>query len=334
MRLFLDRLLPAFGAPDNLAGGGGAPAAMPAETSGMPADAPEDVVLNEFSQLLDPESEEEPYEITQTPPGLEPGGEIPPVTEDRGPRVPAQAPVVATQPGTTPPVTAGAAPAQAQAAAPQAVGEQPIGAAEVNLGALVEALRKQESDFVKVLAQSQYKLSTEDLERFQTEPSEVIAEVAARVQAQTTASVMQVLANVLPQQMLQVMRAKATNDTAETAFWAANPHLDASKHHDMVVKAGTFFRQQFPKADRATFQKQVGAMVSGMLGLTANVLTKAAPNGHGGVAEGTPGRVVRAVSPAYQPAGAHSAPGVAPPMENEWSRITRLMEVDEDLFDG
>lgn len=331
---------PTFNTPGEPTGGGGGDSVQsPSEPNDSPAEIKdtESFVLDAFEQMQnDDDGYEGPVEgqidtPVETP--EEPVAETP----KAAPKAPAETPTVPAKAGdaTPPKPVEPQQTVQPQGAAPEPPARAPAQAApdEQTLHGLAQALESQRGTFAKALADQRYKLTPEDIERFNTEPDKFIAEMAGRVQVETTQSMMRVLWNQLPSIVTTIVAQKVETDRAEHAFWDANKDLDKAKHLELAKNAGALFRKSYPQADEATFHRNVGQMVRGMLGMTALALQPSAPgqtNGHTPPQIQTPGRVVRQVQPSYIPAG-HAAPASSrPPVQKgQWESLMNLIQRDD-----
>lgn len=326
---------PCFNVPDGV-GGGGAPEpqndlSSVKETQSEIGET-EAFALEAFEQnMRDDDGDEGPVE--QEAPEPKPQEEIPaakPVSEPA--RAPAQTPGTPKPGDATPPKVLAEGQTATQQGALEPVAPQQTQVAtqsapdEKTLAGLADVLNQQQDVFVKALAQQRYRFSPEQLERLNgPESGEVIAEIAAKVQVETTGAMMRVLWNTLPAFIAQVVQKNVSDESAETSFWNANTGLDRAKHKELVANAGALFRKSFPQADQAAFNKNVGNMVLGMLGQVAQA-TALGANGAAQPQVRTPGTVVRQVSPGYVPAGAHAAPASSAPKPqmNEWEKMLDL----------
>ena len=257
---------------------------------------------------------------------------------------PAPAPPVAqtvprtptVEPARTVPAPATATPAAAAAQVPQPSVQPtvPSAAAAPQAGSPEEAfdrlnteVSKFEGEFTKALAEH-YKPSVADLDRYAEDPGAVIAEVAAKVQVKTTQSILRVIHQQLPAVINGLLTARETNQTREKSFWEANPVLKKEQHTPMVSQIGAVWRQMNPNGTQTEFNRAVGAMVSGALGITATAVHTAANP----LQVRTPGTVVRSNgSGGFLPAGTSTAPPAAHSTQptNQWERMFQLIEADE-----
>lgn len=253
----------------------------------------------------------------------------------------------AQQPPATAPQTPGQAmPPEGQGAQPQvgAPGAQQQPSADVSpdqvWSRLTGMIEQNRQAFTEALAQKSYSLSEAELEEFQVNPSKVIANIAARVQVQTTESLMKVMNQQLPIYMNGLMQVQQRSAEAENRFWGANPGLNRSEHADVVKSIAQWYRSHNPNGDESDFIKTVGNMAMARLGLVHNAVQQAAATQQQtaqtqqppAFVVGTPGRVVRAVNPPAPVPGMHGAPPSSHPAPqlNEWDRLARMMET----YDG
>lgn len=311
------------------------PAVVPAEVPASHPEADETTswIQNAFEPMnfdFDDEVVVDPHPVSEEIPKEEPSAlplaTPPPVQTVASPTA---------LPGSTPPVQAVAATPPAQQPAirsPSAPAlAAPVQSAEPSVGnqggfeSLADELLKQRDNFVKVLAEKQYKLTDEDRELFNENPSALIQKVAAQVQVETTASVMRVFAQQLPVVVNGLMQARQKSSESEDRFWAANPSLDKTKHKGVVYEVMKTVRALNPKMDADTFIKTVGGYAALQAGVQPST-PSAAPR----AVVSTPGPVVRNVSPAFQAVGAHAAPASShpTPQKGEWERLAELIHLD------
>lgn len=332
----------------------GEPAAggVPQDTGGYPVntvpDAPRgpdetaDFVVEAFSNMerdYDDEDDSPAVEPTAPPAVSDPAaanaapGAVgsQPAAEQKPPANPAAATGQAT-----PPV---GAEGQPQVASPGAPAQPPseAGSPDQIWSKLTGMIEQNRQAFTEQLAQKSYQLSPTELEEFQVDPARVIANIAARVQVQTTESLMKVMHQQLPIYMNGLMQVQAKSSEAENRFWAANPGLNKEQHVEVVKSIGSWYRSQNPNGDESDFIKTVGNMAMARLGLVHNAIqqaaaTQQATQPHPGYALGTPGRVVRQVMPPPPVPGMHGAPPSSQPQQqlNEWDRLSRMMETYDD----
>ncbi len=323
---------------------GGDPELPPAEgVTEQPGEVDETskFVMDAFDVLTTDEPDDVDEDETDAVELEEAPARVPAAKPDVAPKAQAKTPPVSAKPGdATPPGEA--APKET---APQTGSEnqetqvsretEPDGK---TLQQLAELLDQQRGAFAKKIGEERYKLSKEDFELYQTEPDKFIAEFAGRIQVETTQSMMRVLFSQLPKFVSQIVQQKTETERAENAFWDLNKDLDKGKHAKMVIAAGQQFRQFVPNADEATFNKNVGQMVRGLLGMSALALQPEGQsgNGHAQPPVRMPGRQVRQVTPGFAPAGGGAAPASASPKpeKNLWESLTELVEASEQgMFD-
>ena len=345
--------LPTFNTPGEPAGGGGPaapeyPAPSGTVEDGKEVDETSNFVLDAFEVLSQDEPEEEdeaPTEdesVEDVPPAQAQSAErIPAATQDSAASPRAQTPAAPAKPGDATPPEAAAPKETAQqpgSVEPTAVIPPKAEPDEKTLQGFAQALEEQQGVFAKKLGEQRYQLSQEDLDRLNSEPDKFIPELAGRIQVETLKSTMRVLWAQLPQVVNQIVAQSAANTRAENAFWDLNKDLDRGKHAELVKNAGLLFRQSFKDADEVTFNRSVGQMVRGMLGMTALAVQEPAAqsNGHAGPVVKTPGTVVRQVSPGFAPAGGNAAPSSSSPpaKKNPWEALFELHKASEEgLFD-
>ena len=314
-----------------------APAAPSEPASTIPEGAmdPEPVVSSDnegFDKILAAFEQEEPDDLGEpdvieatapapqpvlspaaTPVGATPAAAAPqaPVPTVQVPQAPTPTPVVAQAPQPAAPV---AAPVPSPTPAPQVVSEP--GPPTQGFNDIAEGLKKQKADLVNAVAQQNYALSDQDLEEFASDPRKVIGRVAAAAQIETTASVMRVLAEQLPVVVNGIVEARMRNQQAEDEFWAANQHLDRTKH-----KAEALQTYQQIRALQPNLAKDEGIRLAGQwMALRHNI--PYVPNGSAPTQSAaptqqvvhTPGPVVRTPVPGgFIPAGPQAAPASSHP---------------------
>lgn len=326
-----------------LEGAGGTPEASPSyennvpdapsgldETAGFALDAFDgmnkdyDEVEDEAPAAATPEASQNSGSEAQTGAPSAPPGQTQP---QAAPGQQGQAMPPAT-PGTEPKV--GSPEAQQQPSA----GESP----DQIFSRLQGMIEENRQAFTEALAQKAYMMSEQELEQFHENPGKVIANIAARVQVQTTESLMKVFSQQMPIFVNGLVAAQAKNQEAENRFWGANPGLNRNEHGEIVKSIAQWYRSQNPNGDEGDFIKTVGNMAMARLGLTHNAVQQAAATqaprqGQPSLASiQTPGRVVRQVSPPPPVGGLHGAPPSAQPQMqlNEWDRMARMMETYDD----
>lgn len=335
MRVFVPEVV--FGGPGDPPSGGGAgeiPASSIPDASGV--DETANFVADAFQNMGIDDSEDEtsdPALTEDNPPATEEPATAPTTA---APKAPPQTTPAQTQPPTdprqaTPPPTP---PAQAPAAAPSA--QQPPAIAD-SPDKVFERISQQvfenQQAFAAQLAET-YMPSPEDVERFNTEPARVMAEIAGRVQAQTTASIMQVLHRQMGAFVGATLETRMANERAEDAFWQANPGLNRNEHRAVVAQLANWHQTAYPNVPAAERMAVVGRMAQAQLGLVHQAMQDASrqPGGTTSrVAIQAPGRVVRNVSPPSPIPGMNgAAPSAHPaPARSQWDLMTEFMSRDD-----
>ena len=320
------------------------PPEIPANDASSGVDVPGSIdetsnfALEMFDQVnLDTDGDEGP--ITPEPPldAAQPPAAAPAVTEPTAKRVvvpppavvPPQTPAASVGAGqATPPVTAPATPAAPAVSAPPpeqvaaAPAALPQAVAPENIFAhLNSEVAKYEKEFTKVLAEKQYAMSAEELERFNEDPAAVIAAQAAKVHMNVVRSLTHLFHEQMPVYLNGLMEAKSRASEREQEFWTANPSLNKAQHNDLVRQIGGFVRQTNPNIDKASYIAQVGRMALAALGTTAVATQQPPPTPNGNAGVRTPGPVVRPNGAVpWQPAGSNTAPPGALPgrQAGEW----------------
>jgi hypothetical protein len=336
-----------FNAEDG--GGAGAEGPAPEATpAGQPAGAPKessgaenlDFVLEAFEQLGNDDVDYGDEEAPEATPAPEPslGGDPKGGTEAPTAKPTEEPKQVEKATASTPALEQGTPAVKPQeAAAPSASETQsPAGAPglepEKILEKLSDEVSKHRDVFQKALAEQQYTMTQQDLEEFTEDPGKVIGKIAARVHVNVVESLSKMFAQQMPLYVNGLMKAQARNEQGESKFWDSNPHLDRTKHRDVVLQVAQVFRKMNPNADEATTIRAVGAMAGGALGLAAQAAVQAANAASNASSVQTPGKIVRATSPGFSPAGVHTAPpnSQGRPQENPWTTFTReMLEIDD-----
>jgi len=286
-----------------------------------------DKILAAFEQD-EPDDLGEPDVIEATAPAPQPvlsPAETPVATPPVGAQPPVAAPTapVPVAPAPTPAVVQQApTPAQPQgvpvpsAPPPQVVAEQP-GPPTQGFNDIAEGLKKQKADLVNAVAQQNYALSDQDLEEFASDPRKVIGRVAAAAQIETTASVMRVLAEQLPVVVNGIVEARMRNQQAEDEFWAANRHLDKTKHKAEALQTYQQIRALQPNLAKDEGIRLAGQWMALRHGIPYVPNGAAAPTQSAAPTQQvvhTPGPVVRTPVPGgFIPAGPQAAPASSHP---------------------
>lgn len=227
---------------------------------------------------------------------------------------------------------------QPQQAANPAQGTQPVVQPAVQPQAPVQSQQPQaapdtqEDEFVKLdkliedqrpkvidsVALGAYQLTQEELEGISVEPEKVIPKLLAKVHVNAVQGVLRHVAQTLPQMLNGMLQVREVNRQREDTFWKAWPQLDRTKHSAQVMQAAQTFRQMNPKADEATFVKQVGAMVAVMNGLYSPPSNQPSPPQAARV-------------PAFVPAGAGQTGGAPASVQQPqgWEVIAQMMSNED-----
>lgn len=215
---------------------------------------------------------------------------------------PAEGAPAAPKPG-----EAAAAPAAAPAAKPD---EKPVVQETPEAKAAREAEEKAASEKQFNTLMDHYKIPDDMAVKLATEPENVLPWLAAKLHQNLSQQLAQYMEGQLPARIQFVQRIAEAETKAKAAFYAENDDLQAEKHEEMVIKAGSLFRQMNPTADAQTAAFAVGNMVRSALGLPQR-----APKGSGSAAApvtSVAAPAAAAAAPAFSPAGSSAAAGAAP----------------------
>jgi hypothetical protein len=314
------------------------PVTMPDET--------ENFVIDAFDQMQDIHSDdgegpaanarEQVTQVVQQAPPSAPVQQVAPVQE-----IPQQGvesgvteqQVVQAQPAAPPaPVQQTAAPQVApveqQAPAPTAQ-QQPIPGPQ-DFASLATELQKNEQLFIDKLAETHYKVSEQEQEKFLQGDPGLLSKAMAKVHVNAVSSVLNVVAQQMPNMVFGLLQARQMNNEREQQFWSTNKHLDPQKHREAVLQAARTYRATNPKADPATMTRMVGALAALQLGIPVPQPGQQQQVVQQQQQVRTPGPVVRqAPVPGYNPVGV-ATPGTAQVVEeNPWGRMAGIMQADD-----
>lgn len=333
-----NRYLPLYDTPGDGAASAATPASIPASTipDARGIDETSSFALEAFDNLQLDETEEDipdsslRVEAPASPEGLDGAPTAPPTGVPNPP--PQQAPT--TSPAVPP---AQAMPAQAGApetppAQPPSGQQQPsvVESPDQILERMSAQISQYQENFEKQLGAT-YKISEAELERFNSEPAAVIADIAGRVQARTTSSILKVLSQQLPVWLHGVQAVREEHQAREAEFWNANPGLNRNEHQKVVLELGKWYRGQNPTASRQEFNTVVGRLAQAQLGVVAQAVQQAQAQ-PSPTAVQTPGRIVRnVIPPAPIPSMHGGSPGSQPPRtRGEWETIAEMMGTYDD----
>ena len=277
------------------------PAAAPADTAGE--EAPVDWLAESTS-----ETDEAPESVA------------PSAAKPAAPAKPAEVPAAAKPAAATPAVAPAAIPAPASTpeaasvAQPAAVPAPAAAETPEAKTARVAAEAAEEEKLFNGLVEY-YKIPDDQAAKLPTEPENVLPFMAAKLHQTIVKSVQQMLAQQLPQYIVQTNRVQESEKASRNAFYAKWPQLE--KYEQQVLQAGAMFRQLNPNATTEQAIQAIGEIVSKSLNITV-----AAPgNGTGTVA-------APLAATGFIPAGGGGG-GRTGPTKTEENEFTR-MSLEED----
>lgn len=242
-RNLLSRLYRAEGEEAGASAAPVAPAA-PADTSGSAPAGGDSPAVNEWEGYADDSDSNagDAPAVVDTP-------STPPVTPAASPDAPVQpsvaAPAAEPQPAQQP---------AAEPAAPQADAQQPVD---------IKAIRDQyEKDLT-----AYYAIDAETAQRLQTEPENVLPQLAARVHLEVLDTIMAQLPNRMQSILSHINTYEAREREASDVFFTAYP--DLKEHKDAVLRVGQMYRAANPTATKEQAVKAIGDFVRTSLGLSA-----------------------------------------------------------------
>lgn len=201
-------------------------------------------------------------------------------------------------------------------------------------GVQADMLQRQEAQYVQALAEQVYPVSTEDVDAFLSGDGTKISQALARVHVNAVGSMMRVVSQQMPVWVSNMLQAHAKSRELEDSFWNANPHLDRTKHKNIVLTAARAYRQMNPNASVDEMNQMVGAMaaVAAKVVLPGNTAPQPTVQPNPAAPEvRTPGPRVRQAPAAFQPVG--NAPvasrGVKNNGNNAWSDLAFILQADQ-----
>lgn len=195
---------------------------------------------------------------------------VPPVqAAEATPEPPAQQPPVAPA-AVVPPSPSTSAPA--------------VGAVSPHLdttdpAAMATLLRQNEKALVDAIASTQFALSPEDVEAYETDPSKFAATMAAKTFVRVQTAMMNQLAQMLPRAIERHLAVTNVAKKNEEEFFAAWPQLDAAKHRETVMTYAKLYRAQNPGKSKAEMIQALGPVVMMAAGVPLAAVAPVAPNG-------------------------------------------------------
>lgn len=203
-----------------------------------------------------------------------------------------------------------------------------------------DLIRQSEAAFIDTLAKQTYAISDQDMDAFLSGDSSKVSQALARVHVNAVGSVMRVVSQYMPIWVGNMIKLHSSAREAEDTFWNNAPHLDRVKHRDLAHSAARAVRQHNPNITTEELGRMVAAMVAAAAGVQPGAPAATSnPAGmhqtHQGVR--TPGRVVRRVPGAFQPAGMQGTPNNSPPgvIDSPWAMASEIIRADDQgVFDG
>ena len=233
-----------------------------------------------------------------------PSAEAPPAAPKQAPPVqPAQVPPAEVKPPVQPP--------QETPAAQPAATPSPAAADLTSPQGLVQQLAQHRDAVLDGLAADRFKLSPEEIKAVDTDAVAAIPRIMARTYYEAMQSTLLHINNMVPQMVLNTIRAQKVSDDIENAFYGQFKALDRLKHGGDVQTFARMMRQTNPKITQQDLFAMVGAAVMGKYGLQ-NV--PAAPGGNGATPR-TP------QPPPFVPAPPGAQVKVVPEPESPWAGL-------------
>ena len=222
------------------------------------------------------------------------------------PQTPLAAPAAEAQPVVPPP----AQPA-APSPGPQEV-SPPLTPAEP--GKFAASLRANTQALAQSLADTEFKLSPEDVEALGIDPTAgpAISQIMARSALSAVAMSMSLLEQALGPAVQKMLTSRDTSREIMEQFYAGNKMLDKTKHNEAVLRFARLYRQGNPQASREQMIKDVGLLVAQSLGIPLTAAPQAPTPAKPGNGAAKPGVFVPAMS---------GPPGVPQPTDGmeDWS---------------
>lgn len=283
-----------------------APQQQQQQNSEPVSDTPDSDEINwdEESGGVDTPEEEAPQQKTQQPaPGAEPvKQEQPPApSPDKGQPPAPDKPQAPPEEEAKPP---------RQEPKPEETPEQKAGREKLEAEASEKAIKELEE---------YYKLPDDLASRLATEPETVLPRMAAMVHQAVMRGVQQVVAQTVPQMIMQYQTATKANEESRAAFLGRWPSLKG--HEKQVLEIGAMYRQMNPKSTVEDRLEKIGKLACAALGIAED----AAP------VQGQPRQQQRPQQrQQFRPAATQSSQaGNAPPAENPYSQMAEEFLEDD-----
>lgn len=226
-------------------------------------------------------------------------------TAAQSPPAPAEAP----PPQQPQPVAAKPVQEQPQAQAPAPGPVEPDNSPQ----GLVQQLEQHRGAVIGALAAERFKLSPEEVSAIDTDAVGAIPHVMARVYYEAMQSTLLHIQNMVPQVVMNMIKAQKQSDDVENAFYGQFNTLDRMKHHQDVIQFAQLLRAQNPRISQQDLFSMVGAAVAAKHNLQAR-----AANGNGAVP--------RPAQHAFRPAPAGATVRVVPETESPFAGLGKDWE--------
>lgn len=216
------------------------------------------------------------------------------------------------KPIVTPPVVQAQPTPQPPAAGTEPTGEKPPTPEEI-----VEYYRNWRGGTEKVLAETHYKLSQEQVDELDADPVAALPKFMAKVYLDAvTASLAQMNAH-LPRMVQQINAASKESSKREDKFYEKWPALNTEDHQKVVLRLGSAYKLSNPGATVDEFINEVGAQAM----VTLRLPMPAQANGS------TPAVPAKPFKPA---ASTPPSTGAAPPPKNPFEAFNETFDEDID----
>lgn len=233
--------------------------AAPTPPSGLPSPTPaappstvgEDFF--DFSGLGGSDDTDDDFESTPSPKPPTQGEPPKPPTQQQTPPQQAQTPAAQEQ-----------QPQPTQQQQPTPTGQQeaaPRTPTPAEPQRIAESLLQNSDALIQHLAESEFKLSPEDVEALETDAPKHIPTLLARAFFKTQVNMYQQLSRVIPAMVQQMQTVQQRNGANEGKFYAKWPDLKPELHGPIVRRYATVYRQANPQATLDQMIEDLGPMV-------------------------------------------------------------------------
>jgi hypothetical protein len=134
-----------------------------------------------------------------------------------------------------------------------------------NPNAIADALVSQQTEALKHIAETTFKLSPEEVAALEENAVAEIPKLLAKATYHAQVNALRSMANILPAMMQQFMSVTRAQSGAQREFFSKFPQFKEADHGPTIMRVAQTYRAANPQASRAQMFEDVAHIVGGML---------------------------------------------------------------------